>query len=111
MRSKKPLNQEQFVGMLLEMGFILVLDTTESYHGSPKKVCRGQCVGGRLPCWDRTQGLTAVYDLDRRPWVRAKTLTPREHGRLRMTWRQRGAYVPHANDGGVFLQGLRGVTQ
>jgi hypothetical protein len=89
--------------ILLDLGFIPVLGTTETLsHGD-----RYQVLMGRPRCYNANNGVVAVYDSEGRPWV-ADMQKVNLVDLTNFTKRERfyyGAYVPHSNDGGAFLNG------
>ena len=80
---------------LLEQGFFSALGTMENAYYA----LRGNIVKRGKPCtWDYNNGVMVVYDEEGRPWIK--------HGGSRPYWEDRltrGDYVPHSNDGGLFV--------
>lgn len=63
-------------------------------------------VRGAPLTWDQNNGVVVVYDEEGRPWI---TRRNREVDLIIETYSrdfglQRGAYVPHSNDGGLFVK-------
>lgn len=97
---------EKLSHILLDMGFFSALGTTEWAAGEKKLVLRGT-----PKTWDANNGVIVVYDDDGRPWISANlevgivTLAVDKY-RVGQFNLQRGAYVPHSNDGGQFIHYL-----
>lgn len=89
---------------LLDLGFLSALGTSE-HPGMAKKEVHVK--RGRPNTYDYNNGVTVVYDEKGRPWIfsghaedagEGFEQTVREHNL------ERGAYVPHSNDGGFFVR-------
>ncbi len=113
---------------LLDRGFFSALGTTEraSFPNG------GYLVEHKGPyTWDTNNGVLVVYDEEGRPWLR-RTMTSEGQPFVESdAWRKicscvlvdsawsrntkpeltRGAYVPHSNDGGLFLKALELLFQ
>lgn len=94
---------EKLSHILLDMGFFSALGTTEWVGGEKKLVLRGT-----PKTWDINNGVIVVYDENGSPWISPN----REVGNVTLAVNkyrvgqfdlQRGAYVPHSNDGGNFV--------
>lgn len=103
---------EKLSEILLGYGFFSALGTTETVNGKPQLVGRGS----PFTC-DDNNGVIAIYDEDRKPWVvlNANFLPSLDEQTVVAKFREvmqgtsfgyirRGAYVPHSNDGGKFLR-------
>ena len=82
--------------VLKEQGYKNVLATNERHAGGASPVWYGQPF-----TWDYNNGVTVVYDENGEPWIK--------HGRLwleglKPELLERGAHVPHSNDGGHFVR-------
>jgi hypothetical protein len=89
--------------ILLDLGFIPALGTTETLSRGE----RYTVLLGRPKCYNANNGVVAVYDAEGRPWV-ADMDSVDLVALTNFTKRERfyyGAYVPHSNDGGAFLNG------
>lgn len=82
---------------LAAAGFFCALGSTEYLGGQSVVVERG---APRRYDWNN--GVSVVYDEDGTPWIK--------HGRVDLEefgldhWSDRGAHVPHSNDGGHFVR-------
>ena len=98
---------------LLDLGFFSALGTSE--HPGMRK--EGVPVKrGRPNTYDSNNGVMVVYDEDGRPWIKSNDLQAKGfkidsqgyHGTfadmIQKHDLQRGAIVPHSNDGGYFVQ-------
>lgn len=89
--------------VLLDLGFFSALGTSEH----PGMMNEGVHVKRGTPntCYDNN-GVTVVYDEVGRPWImRNAKITPEIQRAIRASSPlERGAYVPHSNDGGWFLR-------
>ncbi|MFA5173126.1 MAG: hypothetical protein WC435_01855 [Candidatus Paceibacterota bacterium] len=94
------MSNHSLVCRLIDLGFFSALGTTE-YPG-------GGNVGsyvekGKPFTWDKNNGVTVVYDERGWPWI-GRSLEPPLQGENYYFALTRGAYVPHSNDGGHFIQ-------
>ena len=91
---------------LLEMGFFSALGTTE--HPGGMAVESHYVRRGRPNTWDSNNGVTVVYDELGKPWItrRGREISNHEFDeKILFAYNpKRGAYVPHSNDGGQFVQ-------
>jgi len=81
---------------LLREGFLPVLGTGEN---------NGLVPLGRPNHWDQNNGVLVIYDDQGNPWIVEANALSRETKESLVQGLKRGAYVPHSNDGGRFLQG------
>lgn len=86
---------------LLDLGFFSALGTIEHDAGRPDHVPRG-----KDNTFDSNNGVTVVYDEVGRPWIiQTSRFTAEVSTALNREFSlQRGAYVPHSNDGGHFVR-------
>lgn len=89
---------------LLRNSFFWALGTFENSG----LMTNGGCyvVRGAPLTWDQNNGVVVVYDEEGRPWIIRRN---REVDLIIETFcrdfkLQRGAYVPHSNDGGLFVK-------
>ncbi len=86
--------------VLLAHKFMPVQGTTEKVGVEKKTVSKGAPF-----TWDTNNGVSVVYDENGHPWIVRGEFNPR---RLYMSYKvdllTRGAYVPHSNDGGQYIQ-------
>lgn len=93
---------ERLSTLLPSLGFVQVLGTTEHFGYDGKAV-----VGQRTPrTCDRNNGTVVVYDESGSPWVMRSRYLDEDRfwsfvRKQRLEW---GAYVPHSNDAGAFIQ-------
>ncbi len=92
---------------LLDSGFFSALGTLQVRCVGMKQRDEELRVGRGTPyTWDWNNGVIAIYDEDGRPWINVRNVQTNDmaqklacsHGL------QRGAYVPHSNDGGHFVR-------
>lgn len=93
------------MGELLDVlrlnNFFMVAGTTERARGRLSE----EIVGRGTPLtWDANNGTMVVYDDNGMPWIRSRKfpLDAAEETWAKRFNLQRGAYVPHSNDGGTF---------
>jgi hypothetical protein len=88
---------------LLDTGFFCALGTTESHGGGVSFVRRGEA-----KTWDSNNGILVVYDEAGRPWITTHSKLNKLDGDVEELVRlhdlNRGAPVPHSNDGGYFVR-------
>ena len=90
---------------LIDLGFFSALGTSETSKGK-----MGEYVyvkRGKPRTYDSNNGVTVVYDEDGRPWIIitfaiSKVAVSFNEAVLEHNL-QRGAYVPHSNDGCYFI--------
>jgi len=88
---------------LMALGFFSALGTSEHPGMIDKEI---HVKRGTPHTFDSNNGVTVVYDEDGRPWITSKNYGGGiESLREANHWYalQRGAYVPHSNDGGHFV--------
>jgi len=93
---------------LLELGFFSALGTSEHPGLATGVAVRACHVRRKKPnTWDSNNGVTVVYDELGRPWIirRENTFKIVDFGAMIIHAYnlERGAYVPHSNDGGWFI--------
>jgi hypothetical protein len=103
---------------LIDLGFFSVLGTSEHLGNRDEE---SYVKHGEAYTYDYNNGVTVVYDEEGRPWIIPENCyrkhwknlreeidyseTAKEFGELRFMYNlQHGAYVPHSNDGGRFVQ-------
>lgn len=93
------MSEHSLVGRLIDLGFFSALGTLENKGGG----IRMFVIKGKPLTWDKNNGITVVYDEKGWPWIGAG-LEPPLKGENYQYDLTRGAYVPHSNDGGQFVQ-------
>jgi len=87
---------------LVGLGFFSALGTTESIVSEGHHVKRGT-----PRTWDSNNGVTVIYDEEGRPWIIRNNYDDEVADAIQVLIHdhdvQRGAYVPHSNDGGHFV--------
>jgi hypothetical protein len=89
---------------LLRHRFFWVLGTMENLALVTSGLCQ---VERKEPLtWDQNNGVVVVYDEEGRPWIirRTEAIDLLIETFCRDFGLQRGAYVPHSNDGGKFIK-------
>ncbi len=95
-------NQKKLSHTLINLGFVCALGTTEHIGGSARESI---VKAGTPSTCDYNNGTNVVYDEEGRPWVmHGSKMTDAILHELRTYPLQRGAYVPHSNDGGYFMR-------
>lgn len=92
--------------ILLDLGFFSALGTSEHPGMMKEEVYVKR---GTPNTCDDNNGVTVVYDEEGRPWIiRNSRITPEMQAVLRAYTLERGAHVPHSNDGGWFIREVVG---
>jgi len=90
---------------LLDLGFFSALGTSE-YPGMKAPAFYVQ--RGKSNTYDMNNGVMVVYDETGAPWIIQTEKAMRDSdwdGEIIQAYNlQRGAYVPHSNDGGLFIR-------
>ena len=92
---------------LLDSGFFSALGTLQvRCVGMTQRDEELRVQRGTPNTWDFNNGVIAVYDESGCPWISVRnTHTNGEVNKLARSYGlQRGAYVPHSNDGGHFVR-------
>ena len=100
------MGSQQLSHKLIDLGFFWALGTSErpGMTEQANHVLRG------IPfTYDMNNGVTVVYDEKGRPWIRtwgedSKIATMFFEEVVSTHSLERGAYVPHSNDGGWFVR-------
>lgn len=88
---------------LLDMNFFSALGTSE-HKGFEQKETHVE--RGVPYTYDKNNGITVIYDEEGRPWIKLTQDVGEELYILgiRYPFENKGAYVPHSNDGGTFAR-------
>jgi hypothetical protein len=91
------MGDKRLAHVLIDLGFFSALGTTEFDGTLVRK--------GEEFTWDTNNGVTVVFDQIGRPWIKRTSQVSHETMTELITafGLERGARVPHSNDGGHFI--------
>jgi hypothetical protein len=102
MPRRRKMGETKLSQTLLDLGFFSALGTTEICGGTSSLVGRGM-----KNTFDYNNGVYVCYDEDGRPWIVSAGNDVATNGLRKIiasNKTQRGAPVPHSNDGGYFIR-------